>query len=102
MLLMTRFYQTLCYFCTLNMKTMKHIITVLLICSLMIPQLLIADEGMWLVHLIGAKTFAQMQKRGLKLSKEQLYDINKSSIKDAIAIDKQQTRSGDVPRILNW
>jgi len=65
---------------------MKHIITVLLICSLMIPQLLIADEGMWLVHLIGAKTFAQMQKRGLKLSKEQLYDINKSSIKDAIAI----------------
>lgn len=45
-----------------------------------------ADEGMWLVHLIGEKTYADMVKRGLKLSKEQLYSANKSSIKDAIVI----------------
>lgn len=45
-----------------------------------------ADEGMWLVHLIGDKTYADMQKRGLKLSKEQLYSINKNSLKDAIVI----------------
>ncbi len=45
-----------------------------------------ADEGMWLVHLIGDKTYADMVKRGLKLSKEQLYSMNKSSIKDAIVI----------------
>ena len=45
-----------------------------------------ADEGMFLVHLIGEKTYADMVKRGLKLSKEQLYSANKNSIKDAIVI----------------
>ncbi|MEI6021920.1 MAG: S46 family peptidase, partial [Bacteroidota bacterium] len=45
-----------------------------------------ADEGMWLVQLIGDKTYADMVKRGLKLTKEQLYSMNKSSIKDAIVI----------------
>jgi hypothetical protein len=45
-----------------------------------------ADEGMWLVHLIGEKTYADMQKRGLKLSKEQLYSMNNSSLKDAIVL----------------
>jgi len=45
-----------------------------------------ADEWMFLVHLIGEKTYADMVKRGLKLSKEQLYSINKSSIKDAIVL----------------
>ena len=47
---------------------------------------LLADEGMWLVHLIGKKTYNDMVKRGLKLSPDQLYSMNKSSIKDAIAI----------------
>lgn len=45
-----------------------------------------ADEGMWLVHLIGEKTYSDMVKRGLKLSKEQLYSMNKSSLKDAIVL----------------
>ena len=45
-----------------------------------------ADEGMWLVHLIGEKTYADMVKRGLKLTKEQLYSMNTSSLKDAIVI----------------
>ncbi len=45
-----------------------------------------ADEGMWLVQLIGEKTYADMQKKGLKLTKEQLYSANHSSIKDAIVL----------------
>ena len=45
-----------------------------------------ADEGMFLIHLIGEKTYADMVKRGLKLSKDQLYSINKNSIKDAIVL----------------
>lgn len=45
-----------------------------------------ADEGMWLPHLLGQQVYNDMVKRGLKLSKEQLYSINKSSIKDAIII----------------
>jgi len=45
-----------------------------------------ADEGMWLLYLLGDQTYKDMVNRGLKLSKEQLYNINKSSIKDAIVI----------------
>lgn len=45
-----------------------------------------ADEGMWLPMLLGQQVYNDMVKRGLKLSKEQLYSINKPSIKDAIII----------------
>src|SRR6478752_4102559 len=45
-----------------------------------------ADEGMWLPLLLGQQVYADMVKRGLKLTKEQLYSINKSSIKDGIII----------------
>ncbi len=45
-----------------------------------------ADEGMWLPLLLGEQVYNDMVKRGLKLSKEQLYSINKPSIKDAIVI----------------
>lgn len=42
-----------------------------------------ADEGMWIPMLIG-KNYDEMQRLGLKLSKEDIYDINHSSLKDAI------------------
>ncbi len=45
-----------------------------------------ADEGMWLPLLLGEQVYADMQKKGLKLTKEQLYHINKASLKDAIII----------------
>jgi hypothetical protein len=45
-----------------------------------------ADEGMWLLYMLGDQTYNDMVKRGLKLSKEQLYSLNKSSLKDAIII----------------
>jgi hypothetical protein len=45
-----------------------------------------ADEGMWLPMLLGQQVYADMVKKGLKLSKEQLYSINKASLKDAIVI----------------
>jgi len=45
-----------------------------------------ADEGMWLPMLLGQQVYNDMVKRGLKLTKEQLYSINKSSLKDAIII----------------
>ena len=45
-----------------------------------------ADEGMWLPMLLGQQVYDDMVKHGLKLNKEQLYSINKSSIKDAIII----------------
>jgi hypothetical protein len=45
-----------------------------------------ADEGMWLPLLLGQQVYNDMVKKGLKLSKEQLYSINKASVKDAIII----------------
>ncbi len=42
------------------------------------------DEGMWLPMFIKNYNYAQMQKLGLQLTPEQLYDINHSSLKDAI------------------
>ena len=45
-----------------------------------------ADEGMWLPLLLGEQVYADMQKKGLKLTKDQLYNINKASLKDAIII----------------
>jgi len=45
-----------------------------------------ADEGMWLPLLLGQQVYDDMAKKGLKLTKEQLYSINKASLKDAIII----------------
>ncbi|HET6243363.1 MAG: S46 family peptidase [Bacteroidetes bacterium] len=43
-----------------------------------------ADEGMWLPLLLKQLNESDMQSRGLKLSAEDLYSINRSSLKDAI------------------
>src|SRR6187551_80261 len=45
-----------------------------------------ADEGMWLPLLLGQQVYNDMVKKGLKLTKDQLYSINKASLKDAIVI----------------
>ena len=45
-----------------------------------------ADEGMWLPLLLGQQVYNDMVKRGLKLTKEQLYSMNKASLKDAVII----------------
>ena len=45
-----------------------------------------ADEGMWLLPLIEKMNIGKMTELGLKLSAEDIYSINKSSIKDAIVI----------------
>lgn len=45
-----------------------------------------ADEGMWLPLLLGEQVYTDMVKKGLKLTREQLYSINKASLKDAIII----------------
>jgi hypothetical protein len=63
---------------------MKRIfLSLILVVSLFRTQ---ADEGMWLPMLLGKQVYNDMVKRGLKLSKEQLYSVNKASLKDAIII----------------
>ena len=55
----------------------------LTLCTLAAIQGARADEGMWIPSLIG-KNYEEMVRLGLKLSKEDLYSINHSSMKDAI------------------
>ena len=43
-----------------------------------------ADEGMWLMTMIKRLNGVDMQKEGLKLTAEEIYSVNKSSLKDAI------------------
>jgi len=61
----------------------KIIVAIVLSISLLKAS---ADEGMWLPMLLGEQVYNDMVKRGLKLTKEQLYSVNKSSLKDAILI----------------
>lgn len=42
------------------------------------------DEGMWLPMFIERLNYVDMQKMGLKLTPQEIYDINRSSLKDAI------------------
>lgn len=46
-------------------------------------QLAKADEGMWLPFMLG-RNYSDMKKNGLKLTPEQIYSINNSSLKDAV------------------
>ncbi len=43
-----------------------------------------ADEGMWLLPLLEKLNIKKMQEMGLKLTAEDIYSINNSSLKDAI------------------
>lgn len=65
---------------------MKNRISLALIVTFLFNVAVKADEGMWLPMLLGQQVYDDMVKKGLKLTKEQLYDINKPSVKDAIVI----------------
>ena len=63
---------------------MKKFILLVLICNFAILNFCKADEGMWLPMFLKAMNETDMQSKGLKLSAEDIYSINKSSLKDAI------------------
>ncbi len=52
--------------------------------ALLVSFLSRADEGMWMPQLLEALTIKDMKKNGCKLTAEQIYSINKSSLKDAV------------------
>ena len=45
-----------------------------------------ADEGMWLLPYLQKMNIKDMKAKGCKLSAEDIYSVNKSSLKDAIVI----------------
>lgn len=62
----------------------KKILSTFLVFNFVFAISLKADEGMWLPLLLKQLNESDMQKNGLKLSAEDIYSINKSSLKDAI------------------
>ncbi|NOQ25355.1 MAG: serine protease [Bacteroidales bacterium] len=64
---------------------MKKGLVFLLLCSSMF-RIALADEGMWLPFLLNQVNMDKMQEMGLKLSAEEIYNVNQSSLKDAIVI----------------
>jgi hypothetical protein len=62
----------------------RFLVTTILIVGLFFKSF--ADEGMWLPLLLGQQVYNDMVKKGLKLTNEQLYSVNKASLKDAIII----------------
>ncbi|MEI7595713.1 MAG: S46 family peptidase [Bacteroidota bacterium] len=62
----------------------KQFTKILIVFSLFASINVKADEGMWLMMLIERLNYVDMQKMGLKLSPDELYSANNSSLKDAI------------------
>lgn len=58
----------------------------LLIAAACMSLTAVADEGMWMLPYLQKMNIRDMKARGCKLSAEDIYSINKSSLKDAIVI----------------
>lgn len=58
----------------------------LLIAAACVSLTAVADEGMWMLPYLQKMNIRDMKARGCKLSAEDIYSINKSSLKDAVVI----------------
>ena len=65
---------------------MKKVLLPIFLAILSFNISLKADEGMWIPMLVDRLNYEDMQKLGLKLTAEEIYSINQSSLKDAIVI----------------
>ena len=57
---------------------------IFIVAAFFMSQPLLADEGMWLPHLLKLVNEEDMQAKGLKITAEDIYSVNQSSLKDAI------------------
>ncbi len=63
---------------------MKKLVFLFVICQTLSLRL-IADEGLWLPILLG-QNIEEMNRLGCKLTAEDIYSVNNSSLKDAIVL----------------
>lgn len=61
---------------------MKKLVLLVVLCVASVATM--ADEGMWFLMHLKRLNEADMQKKGLKLTAEEIYSVNNSSLKDAI------------------
>ncbi len=62
----------------------KNLKILFVLLGLAVSNLAIAGEGMWLPLLLQSLNEAEMKSMGMKMSAEDIYSINKGSLKDAI------------------
>lgn len=62
---------------------MKSISIRILVGLVLFAQFARADEGMWLPFMLG-RNYEDMKKHGLRLTQEEIYSLNNSSLKDAV------------------
>ncbi len=71
------------YYFLICMRTKSFVSVFIFLVSLLPAR---AEEGMWIPMLLQHYNIDIMQKQGLRLSAEDIYSINKASLKDAIVI----------------
>ncbi len=63
---------------------MRHLF--LILSFFILTSRLFADEGMWLPMLLKQLNEKDMKAMGMKISAEDIYSVNKSSMKDAVVL----------------
>ena len=61
----------------------RHLLTLLFALTVLLPAA--ADEGMWLPSLVSDR-MKEMRKKGFRLTTEDIYSINRASMKDAVVL----------------
>lgn len=64
---------------------MKKTFALMAVVLLALPQLTKADEGMWIPMLLG-RNEAAMQRAGMRITAQDIYDVNHASLKDAVLL----------------
>ncbi len=66
--------------------TKKHIRVSILLFTCLNISFLFADEGIWIPLLLSKYNEADMQQKGLRITADDIYSINHSSLKDAVLL----------------
>ena len=78
---------------------MKNTILIFFLISFYFANTIHADEGMWMPSFLKMLNEADMQKMGCKLSADEIYSVNQTSLKDAVILFGGGC-TGDVHRFL--
>ena len=64
---------------------LKYLLIVITL-FVMLTRFVIADEGIWIPMLLNKYTMDDMKAKGFRLTAEDIFDMNNSSMKDAVAV----------------
>lgn len=68
------------------MRHMKKRLVIIALLAVLISPSAVADEGMWVPVLIEKYNIKLMQQNGFRLTAEDIYSINRASMKDAVVL----------------